>query len=184
SINGLNAINQTVVVVNGGSGTAPNIQSVTATHTINIPIVSGADSGIATPAMFGRWNALVTDSGFAVFIGNNTTHVPIQKYTSGTNRYIVGDTSASNPGAIVTQSSRQKLSDSIQLLIAAKMTNFGGAPGQLQGTFAAIPAATSYNTGTTYIAQDSGFLYVDTGSGGTRGWKLISSIPQTFNLYL
>src|SRR6185312_8532030 len=125
SINGLNAINQTVVVVNGGSGTAPNIQSVTATHTINIPIVSGADSGIATPDMFGRWNALVTDSGFAVFIGNNTTHVPIQKYTSGTNRYIVGDTSASNPGAIVTQSSRQKLSDSLQLLIAAHTTDSG-----------------------------------------------------------
>src|SRR6185312_12815285 len=78
-----------------------------------------------TPDMFGRWNALVTDSGFAVFIGNNTTHVPIQKYTSGTNRYIVGDTSASNPGAIVTQSSRQKLSDSLQLLIAAHTTDSG-----------------------------------------------------------
>jgi hypothetical protein len=53
----------------------------------------------------------------------------------------------------------------------AKMTNFGNAPGQLQGTFAGIPAATSYANGTTYIAQDSGFLYVDTGSGGSRGWK-------------
>ncbi|HLZ89457.1 MAG TPA: hypothetical protein VKQ52_19520 [Puia sp.] len=58
--------------------------------------------------------------------------------------------------------------------LSAKMTNFGGAPGQLEGTFAGIPAATLYATGTTYIAQDSGFQYVDTGSGGSRGWKKIS----------
>ncbi len=63
----------------------------------------------------------------------------------------------------------------------AKMTNFGGAPGQLQGTYAGIPAATSYATGTTYIAQDSGFQYVDTGSGGTRGWKKIGSGGGTSN---
>jgi len=82
---------------------------------------------------------------------------------------------------LMTRAWGYKIVDSLG---ANKMTNFGGAPGQLQGAFTAIPAATSYNTGTTYIAQDSGFLYVDTGSGGTRGWKLISSIPQTFNLYL
>lgn len=58
-------------------------------------------------------------------------------------------------------------------LLAQKQINYGGAPGQLQGTFAGIPAATGYPTGTTYIAQDSGFHYVDTGSGGTRGWKQI-----------
>lgn len=59
-------------------------------------------------------------------------------------------------------------------LLAQKQTNFGGAPGQLQGTFAGIPAATGFATGTTYIAQDSGFQYVDTGSGGSRGWKLMA----------
>lgn len=56
-------------------------------------------------------------------------------------------------------------------LLANKQANFGGAPGQLQGTFAGLPAATGFATGTTYIAQDSGFQYVDTGSGGARGWK-------------
>lgn len=58
--------------------------------------------------------------------------------------------------------------------LSGKMNNYGNAPGQIQGTYAAIPAATSYPTGTTYIAQDSGFHYVDTGSGGSRGWKRIA----------
>jgi hypothetical protein len=57
--------------------------------------------------------------------------------------------------------------------LASKMTNFGSAPGQVQFNFASIPAATGYPTGTTLIVPDSGFHYVDTGSGGTRGWKKI-----------
>lgn len=73
---------------------------------------------------------------------------------------------------------RHDLDDSSRVLqqgIATKMTNFGGAPGQLQGPNASLPSATSYLTGTTYIAQDSGFQYVDTGSGGTRGWKKLAA---------
>lgn len=69
----------------------------------------------------------------------------------------------------------QKVTDSMKVVNDARyQQNFGGAPGQLQGTYASIPAATSYSTGMTYIAQDSGFQYVDTGSGGSRGWKKIS----------
>lgn len=54
------------------------------------------------------------------------------------------------------------------------MVNYGNAPGQLQGTYAGLPAATSYPTGTTYIAQDNGIQLVDTGSGPSRGWKQIA----------
>jgi len=56
----------------------------------------------------------------------------------------------------------------------SRMVNFGNAPGWQTGTLAAIPAATTLLPGTHYTAVDSGTVYVDTGSGGTRGWKQIS----------
>lgn len=59
-----------------------------------------------------------------------------------------------------------------------KMNNYGGAPGHLQGTYALIPLATGYPTGTQYVARDSGFMFVDTGAGGSRGWKLIRALPS------
>lgn len=86
----------------------------------------------------------------------------------------LNDSSANNPAAFTTQASRQKLADSIINLLAGYMVNYGGAPGWLVGTNAGIPAATSYNPGVHYTAKDSGFIYIDTGSGGTRGWKKIS----------
>lgn len=85
------------------------------------------------------------------------------------------DSIATNPSAYVTQASRQKLVDSLMGLINARMNNYGGAPGWLVGTIAAIPAATTLPTGTHYTANDVGRIYVDTGSGGSRGWKLLSS---------
>jgi hypothetical protein len=60
------------------------------------------------------------------------------------------------------------------IYVAPKMNNYGNAPGQVEFPYASIPAATAYPTGTTLIVPDSGFHYVDTGSGGSRGWKKIS----------
>jgi len=65
---------------------------------------------------------------------------------------------------------------------SGSMINLGGAPGQLQGTYAAIPAANAYLIGTTYIARDSGFQYVDTGSGLTAGWKRIGGGNTSFTV--
>lgn len=59
------------------------------------------------------------------------------------------------------------------LPFSAKMTNYGSAPGFVEFNYASIPAATGYPTGTQLIVPDSGQHYVDTGSGGTRGWKRI-----------
>jgi len=72
-----------------------------------------------------------------------------------------------------TRERGQQIADSMGGLLDSKMINYGGAPGYLEGPFASLPAATSYPTGTQYIAADSGFHYVDTGAGGSRGWKLI-----------
>lgn len=73
-----------------------------------------------------------------------------------------------NPGRIYV------IVDSLGAIIDAKMKNYGGAPGWIVGTLAALPSPTTMLAGTHYTASDVGQIYVDTGSGGSRGWKLIS----------
>lgn len=70
SLNALTAANQFMVV--GSAGTSFNIQDATATHTFNIPILSGVDTGMATPAMFATWNSKLTSSlaSANIFVGN------------------------------------------------------------------------------------------------------------------
>lgn len=61
------------------------------------------------------------DSGFNVIQGSLAAQgLPIKKNTAGSLRNILWDTAANNAAGIVTQSSRQKLSDSLQALIAGK----------------------------------------------------------------
>jgi hypothetical protein len=55
SLNGLTATNQLFAI--GYSGTSFNIASASVTHTFNIPLVTGADTGLATPANYTTWNA-------------------------------------------------------------------------------------------------------------------------------
>lgn len=63
-------------------------------------------------------------------------------------------------------------------IISGLMTNFGGAPGFRIGPAASLPAASTKPTGLVYIASDSGWQKLDTGSGGTAGWKLINGSPN------
>lgn len=97
----------------------------------------------------------VGDSSYVKAVGGNLLLAPFRDSTGGCIHHVV------NP-------------DGSWTWYSTCMVNYGGAPGQIEGTLAGIPAATGYATGTTYIAQDSGRLFVDTGSGGSRGWKLIS----------
>lgn len=136
------------------------------------------------------WNQISSgiggsDSGFVVQRAA-LSNVPLQKVTDPSGlRRIEWDTSASNHAAIVTQDSRQKLLDSLNAVYrAAFMVNNGGAPGWMVGTFAARPAANTLTAGTHYTATDSAEIFLDTGSGGTAGWKLIAQAPQVFNLFL
>lgn len=55
------------------------------------------------------------------------------------------------------------------------MLNYGGAPGWMVGPFVSRPAASTVPAGLEYTASDSGRIYLDTGSGGTAGWKLLTS---------
>lgn len=57
-----------------------------------------------------------SDSGFAVLHGA-LVNTPLAKFVDGSgHRYVQWDSLATNPGAIVTQASRQKLSDSLQAI--------------------------------------------------------------------
>lgn len=109
------------------------------------------------------------------------TGVNIPKIRDSTVTTIAGDSGVTiathdsvGANALQTKYRTDTMRNRIDTALDNKMRNYGGAPGQLQGTYAGIPAATSYPNGMTYIAQDSGFHYVDTGSGASRGWKRIN----------
>lgn len=82
------------------------------------------------------------------------------------------DTTSTN--ALASKSQLDSAKQNIWAGITSKMTNYGNAPGSVEFNYTSIPSATSYPTGTTLIVPDSGFHYVDTGSGGSRGWKRIA----------
>jgi hypothetical protein len=117
------------------------------------------------------WSRIDTGSGgggsgtvTAVIISNDSLYYT----TSSGNTYITQ--------LLTPYDSTVKYATPTQLSL--KMTNFGGAPGQLIGTYAGLPSAGSYLPGTTYIARDSGFQYVDTGSGLTSGWKRLGGVTS------
>ena len=73
-LNGLNPTTQ--YFATGYSGTSFNISSATATHTFNIPLISGADTGLVTPALYNSWNskqAAISGNGFPYFTGTTIT---------------------------------------------------------------------------------------------------------------
>lgn len=77
TLNGLNATIQHLGV--GSSGTSPNWSSVTATHTLNIPIVNGADTGLMTPGMYNTLNAALSSISTANSVtGLGTVPSPVQ----------------------------------------------------------------------------------------------------------
>lgn len=54
----LNGLTPTIqFFANGFTGTSPNWSSIGSTHTLEIPIVNGADTGMVTPALYAAWNA-------------------------------------------------------------------------------------------------------------------------------
>lgn len=103
-------------------------------------------------------------------------------YTDSTTKYVTptqlatkkNNNDSTAPTGYASVGNLGRMRDSLLGLLANKMTNFGGAPGWLVGTYSGIPTASTYAAGTHYTAKDSGFIYIDTGSGGTAGWKKIS----------
>lgn len=88
----------------------------------NVQIVVNADSSLT----FYGSGAGASDSGFNILRTNLSSQlVPIFKGIAGPVRNILWDTAAINPAAIVTQSSRQKLADSLQAALQAKLNGNG-----------------------------------------------------------
>jgi hypothetical protein len=173
--------------------------SISDGNTISLPVADLNNAGLVDTALY-RWadsarKGKLTDtviyreggatgqhSIFQTQVGKTTT-VTLPKFrdTSALASVITPDSAlaiathdTTSPNALQTKYRSDSARANIYAQITAKMTNYGNSPGSLKGTYAGIPAATGYPTGTEYIATDSGFHYVDTGSGGTRGWKRIA----------
>lgn len=71
SLNGLTAATQTFAT--GTTGTDFNISSVSTTHTFNLPIVNGTNTGKVTPTLFNTWNAKISNITGLVTAGSNVT---------------------------------------------------------------------------------------------------------------
>lgn len=141
SLNGLTGATQTFAT--GTAGTDFGISSVGTTHTFNVPIVSGTNTGKVTPSLFNTWNAkisnitgLVTAGSNVTITGSGTSGSPyvinstgggggtdsavnaaygLIKTVSGTDRYLKVDT-----GLLTTRLWDQKGKDSLGALISAK----------------------------------------------------------------
>lgn len=78
SINGLTASAQ-FLTVSFNAATSPKFNSSTATHTLNLPILSALDTGIVTPAMKTFWDAKATypagGTSAKYLAGDTTWHV-------------------------------------------------------------------------------------------------------------
>jgi hypothetical protein len=71
SLNGLTVATQTFAT--GTAGTDLNISSASTTHTFNLPIVSGTNTGKVTPSLFNTWNAKISNITGLVLAGTNVT---------------------------------------------------------------------------------------------------------------
>lgn len=71
SLNGLTAATQTFAT--GTSGSDFGISSASTTHTFNLPIVSGTNTGKVTPSLFNTWNAKISNITGLVTAGTNVT---------------------------------------------------------------------------------------------------------------
>jgi hypothetical protein len=174
SLNGL--LTTTQIFAFGFSGTSPNVVSAGSTHTFNNPIVSGADTGIVTPALYGAWNGKISDSGYSV-INAILPGIPLQKLTSGALRFIGWDTSHTNTGGIVTQQWRRALEDSLNSLLATKVANLGASTGIKAGILSARPSASNcqcyyFSTTDSSWSYDNGAWIPVKGGGSSVGATL------------
>lgn len=71
SLNGLTAATQTFAT--GTAGSDFGISSASTTHTFNLPIVSGTNTGKVTPTLFNAWNAKISNITGLVTAGTNVT---------------------------------------------------------------------------------------------------------------
>ncbi len=196
NLNGQTQTTQSFAV--GQTGTSVNIQSVGGVHTVNVPIVNGADSGIVTPGLYNAWQAkqpALSGTGYLKLAVTTPSYLTPAQVTAdlslfsptlqglvplsggGTTNVLYADGTWRTPPDSTVYYSKYRSDTARANLYAAltgKMNNYGGAPGWLVGTYAGIPTASTYIAGTHYTAKDSGFIYIDTGSGGTAGWKKIS----------
>lgn len=159
NLNGLTGATQ--MFATGISGTSPNIVSSGITHTFNYPLSNGSDTGSVTPAQVASWNGKVSDSGFSALYAP-LSGIPLAKVVSGSLRFVEWDTSANNIGAIVTQGSRKKLEDSLNINIGAKMTNPMTAVGDM---------ILSLSGGTPVRLGIGTSTYVLTSNGSTASWQ-------------
>lgn len=111
-----------------------------------------------------------SDSGFTVQIGPNTSAVPLQKYVSGGARFIRADTSHTNPAAIVTQSWRKALEDSLNMVIDSILAKINKKAYFITGTgtgvqpltyVVEIGSDTAHVTKGIELKADSGYPLID-----------------------
>lgn len=126
------------------------------------------------------------DSGFSVFAASLTGGVPLLKFVSGTNRFILFDTTGTHPGAMATNQGFRKVIDSILILLQTKLTGPGyvkivsGSPTYLTATqvtndlntftpsLKGLVPPSGAATGTAFLADDASFK-TPTATGAAGG---------------
>jgi|GEM_PF-5581838 len=179
SLGGLTAASQTFA--SGASGTAPAFVSSTSTHTLNIPLASGAGvtSGTISKSDYDNFNnKLGASSTFAGDISGTASTISVDKI-KGTPATITalttGNILAYNGTAWVN---RNLASTDIPNLDASKVTS-GLLPITLGGTGAATATAAFDNLAPTQTANSGKFL---TTNGTTTSWAVVPLTPALSSL--
>jgi len=179
SLGGLTAASQTFA--SGTSGTAPAFVSSTSTHTLNIPLASGAGvtSGTISKTDYDNFNnKLGASSTFAGDISGTASTISVDKI-KGTPATITalttGNILAYNGTAWVN---RNLASTDIPNLDASKVTS-GLLPITLGGTGAATATAAFNNLAPTQATNSGKFL---TTNGTTTSWDVVPMTPALSSL--
>lgn len=154
------------------STTIPNtdVTGLGTASTHDVPVSGNASSTQVVLGNDSRLSGGVADSGFAVQIGPNTSLVPLQKYIVGSTRSIRADTSAGNPGAIVTQAALKKRMDSIAgINDSTKIFH----KGSIWGIYPSAAGDSLYDKGWNSVPSDG---YIRTGTDSANYFVLKQKI--------
>jgi hypothetical protein len=146
-----------ITLTSGGQGQLNNYTTSTSFPGTLVALTGTDGTGLLmqpTASQINTFLGAVYDSGFAAQVAPNTSLIPLQKYISGSSRFIRADTSQGNPGAITTQASRQKLSDSLQGLINAHAGDSGFAV-QIGPNSSTVPLQKYISGGARFIRGDT-----------------------------